>query len=133
MLVEKSRRETKFWRKDDEFTLGQWQINNYKCLPIEVNAGNMNLTIIHLQIHTGIKTDGKNSRQKKKEDQRERKGWQHQNQSIYIKKKTAKLFPWNENITLKILEILISGSYQEDQLQTNTNTEEWQVTNISKF
>lgn len=55
---------------------GQWQINNYKCLSTEANAGNMNLTIIHLQIHTGIKTDGESSRQKKekKEGHRERKG-----------------------------------------------------------
>lgn len=44
---------------------GQWQIN-YKCLLIEVNAGNTDLTIILLGILKAIKTDAEKADKKKK-------------------------------------------------------------------
>lgn len=43
---------------------GQWQIN-YKCLLIEVNAGNMDLTIIFLGILKAIKIDAEKADKRK--------------------------------------------------------------------
>lgn len=69
---------------------GQWQIN-YKCLLIEVNAGNTDLTIILLGILKAIKTDAEKADKKKKKGS-ETKEWKVTLELVYLSKELLKLF-----------------------------------------